>query len=74
MTEEWKELHVISPKLAKDVVPAQITFHIAFGKAEFWVDNVRLFEGDYVPRDGKPKAVDLTSKLALKWGRLKIAN
>ena len=74
MTEEWKEFHVTSPKLAKDVIPAQITFHIAFGKAEFWLDNVRFFEGDHVPPDGNPKVVNVNSKLALKWGDLKVSN
>jgi len=73
MTEEWKEFHVTSPKLDKDVVPAQITFHIAFGKADFWVDNVRFFEGDYVSPNGKPKSVSANSNLALKWVDLKLA-
>ena len=73
MTEEWTEFHVTSPKLNKDVVPASITFHIAFGKAEFWMDNVRFFEGDYVAPDGKPKSIQIKNKLSLKWGDIKSA-
>ena len=71
MTEEWTEFHVTSPKLNKDILPASITFHIAFGKAEFWIDNVRFFEGDYVAPDGKPKSVQIENKQPLKWGNIK---
>jgi len=49
MTEEWKEYSVTTPVFATDTTPGSITFHIAFAAAEFWMDGVRFYEGDYVP-------------------------
>ena len=31
-----------------DVDPAAITFHIGYAAAEFWMDCIRFYEGDYV--------------------------
>jgi hypothetical protein len=49
MTEGWTEYSVTTPVLSADVDPAAVTFHIAFGPGEFWIDGVRFYEGDYVP-------------------------
>ena len=48
MTEEWTEFSVTTPVFDTDVSPAAITFHIAFAAADFWIDNVRFYEGEYV--------------------------
>jgi hypothetical protein len=31
------------------VTPGSLTFHIAYAACDFWVDNVRWYEGEYVP-------------------------
>ena len=49
MTEEWAEYSITTPVFSEDVSPATITFHIGFAAAEFWIDGVRFYEGDYVP-------------------------
>jgi hypothetical protein len=49
ITNQWVEYSVTTPVLSADVDPASATFHIGFATGEFWVDNVRLYEGDYVP-------------------------
>ncbi len=49
MTEEWAEYSITTPVFSEDVNPASITFHIGFAAAEFWIDGVRFYEGDYVP-------------------------
>jgi hypothetical protein len=51
MTEEWQEFSVSTGVLAENVDPAAITFHIAFEAADFWIDGVRFYEGEYVPAD-----------------------
>lgn len=71
MTEKWQEFHTTTPPMPNDVVPATITFHIAFDKGEFWIDGVRWFEGDYVPADGEPKAVQPADKLATLWSKIR---
>jgi len=48
ITDTWTEYHVTTPVFAADVSPASLTFHIGFQGQEFWVDNVKFYEGDYV--------------------------
>lgn len=72
MTEEWQDFHTTTPVMAADVNPATITFHIGYEAAEFWVDGVRFYEGDYVPPDFiEPKAVQPQGKVAAIWGDIK---
>ncbi len=48
MTDTWAEYTLTTPIFDADVVPACLTFHIGFAAAEFWVDDARWYEGDYV--------------------------
>ena len=54
MTDEWAEYTVTTPVMTEDVSPAAITFHIGFAVAEFWIDDVKFYEGDYIPPGGSP--------------------
>jgi regulation of enolase protein 1 (concanavalin A-like superfamily) len=49
ITDTWAEYHVTTPVFAADVSPTSLTFHIGFQAQEFWVDNVKFYEGDYIP-------------------------
>ena len=49
ITDQWAEYSVTTPVMSANVDPASITFHTGFAAAEFWVDNVRFYEGDYSP-------------------------
>jgi len=49
MTEEWQEFHVTTPVFTETITPASPTFHYSFTAQDFWIDAVRLYEGDYVP-------------------------
>jgi len=57
-TEEWQEFSVTTPVFTEDVTPASPTFHLAFAAGDFWIDGIRLYEGDYVP----PAFKSFTSK------------
>jgi carbohydrate binding protein with CBM4/9 domain/F5/8 type C domain-containing protein len=48
MTDEWTEFSVTTPVFETDASPAAITFHIGFAAADFWIDGVRFYEGEYV--------------------------
>jgi len=48
MTDTWQEFSVTTSVFTADVTPASATFHFAFAAGDFWVDGVRLYEGDYV--------------------------
>ncbi len=49
ITDKWAEYYVTTPVFESDVKPTSLTFHIGFQAQEFWVDDVRWYEGDYVP-------------------------
>jgi hypothetical protein len=51
ITDEWAEYHVTTPVFTADVAPAGFTFHIGFAVGGFWVDDVKFYEGDYVPSE-----------------------
>ncbi len=51
MTDQWAEYSVTTPVFDADVSPGCITFHIAYAPGDFWIDDVRFYEGDYVPLD-----------------------
>ena len=48
MTDKWAEYRITTPVFVADVTPAVITFHIGFAGTEFWIDDVKWYEGDYV--------------------------
>jgi len=48
-TEKWAEYHTTTPVFTTDVTPAHVTFHVEFKAQEFWIDDVKWYEGDYVP-------------------------
>ena len=49
ITDKWVEYHVTTPVFAADVSPTSLTFHVGFQAQELWVDNVKFYEGDYIP-------------------------
>ncbi len=49
ITDKWTEYYVTTPVFPADVSPTSLTFHIGFQAQEFWVDNIKFYEGDYVP-------------------------
>jgi hypothetical protein len=49
INDQWVEYSITTPVLAANVDPATITFHVGFAASEIWVDNVRFYEGDYIP-------------------------
>ena len=48
VTDKWQEFYATTPVMAADVTPASPTFHFAFATGDFWMDGIRLYEGDYV--------------------------
>ncbi len=48
VTDKWQEFYVTTPVISATVTPASPTFHFAFAPGDFWMDGIRLYEGDYV--------------------------
>ena len=55
-TEKWAEYHTTTPVFTADVNPADVMFHVEFKAQEFWIDDVKWHEGDYVGRHLKAYA------------------
>jgi len=51
ISDEWAEYSVTTPVFGQDTSPGTITFHVGFAAAEFWVDDVKFYEGGYVPAE-----------------------
>jgi serine/threonine protein kinase/WD40 repeat protein len=49
ITDTWAEYHVTTPVFTENVIPASFTFHIGHAPGGFWIDDVKFYEGDYVP-------------------------
>lgn len=68
ITTEWEEYHTIA-ELPEKVDPASITFHIGYTEGNFWIDDVKWYEGEYVP--SVPTDVQPSDKLATSWAKIK---
>jgi hypothetical protein len=78
MTDKWAEYTTTTPVFTEDVTPPNIAFHAGFAAAEFWVDDVKWYEGDYVPtqvkisgsawdRNPKDGSTDVPRDTSLSW-------
>ncbi len=78
VTEEWTEFHTTTNVFSSNVSPASAAFHYTFGPGDFWIDDIKLYEGDYVPTvvEKRPSsshpnpddgAVDVRPDTALSW-------
>jgi hypothetical protein len=72
VTQDWQE-YWTEWQTAIDVVPASLTLHVQDSAINFWMDAVRWYEGKFEPykKDGAPKAVSPTAKVAVRWADLK---
>ncbi|MDT8301806.1 MAG: carbohydrate binding domain-containing protein [Sedimentisphaerales bacterium] len=48
MTEEWAEYTLTTGEISEDITPAEIVLHIGYAPGDFWIDNIRWYEGEYV--------------------------
>ncbi len=48
MTEEWAEYSLTTSAVTEDLNPAEIVLHIGYTPGDFWIDNIRWYEGEYV--------------------------
>jgi regulation of enolase protein 1 (concanavalin A-like superfamily) len=78
MTDKWAEYHTTTSMIASDVSPGQVTLHLGYALAEFWIDGAKLYEGEYVPTVVKNKfgaqnptpataASDIAREVVLSW-------
>lgn len=68
MTTEWVEYHTVA-EIPEVVDPGTITFHIAYADINFWIDNVKWYEGEYVP--SAVTAVQPSGKISTCWAKIK---
>jgi hypothetical protein len=49
ITDTWAEYHVTTPVFKEDVRPGNFVFYVGAAPGGFWIDDIRFYEGDYVP-------------------------
>jgi hypothetical protein len=47
-TEKWQEFHTTTNVFTEDTAPASPTFWFALQAGDFWLDDIKMYEGDYV--------------------------
>jgi hypothetical protein len=47
-TEEWQEFYTTTDVFTENTAPASPTFHLALQAGDFWLDDIKMYEGDYV--------------------------
>jgi hypothetical protein len=47
-TEKWQEFHTTTDVFTENIAPASPTFHLALQAGDFWLDDIKMYEGDYV--------------------------
>ncbi|MEK7398862.1 MAG: carbohydrate binding domain-containing protein [Candidatus Poribacteria bacterium] len=73
MTEKWEEYHLTTASMPLQPKATRAKFFVGYGPGAFWVDNIKIYIGDYEPTfPTKPKAVEMTvGKLATSWASIK---
>ncbi len=71
ITDTWAEYHVTTPVFESDVTPTSITLHIQYEPGEFWIDDAKFYEGQYVAPPGAETVVYDFETDAQGWGNLK---
>ena len=46
VTNEWQEYYITTPPMTETVTPAGLDFHFNYGVGEFWIDDVKFYEGE----------------------------
>jgi serine/threonine protein kinase len=49
ITDTWAEYYVTTPVFTEDIIPANFVFLVGNATGGFWIDDVKFYEGDYVP-------------------------
>ena len=47
-TEKWQEFYTTTDIVTENITPASPSFHLGFAPGDFWMDDIKLYEGDYV--------------------------
>jgi len=47
-TEKWQEFYTTTDVFTENITPASPSFHLAFAAGDFWMDDIKMYEGDYV--------------------------
>jgi len=70
MTEEWIEYYLTTSPFSKQPVSTRAKFFVGSNKGEFWIDDIKIYKGEYIPSVPK-QAIQPIGKLATTWARIK---
>ena len=75
-TDVWTEYYLTTPPFPSQPQATRAKFFVGFGPGAFWVDDIKIYIGEYVPSVPEEiRAVEMTAdKLATTWASIKSSN
>ena len=75
-TDRWEEYFLTTSIMPLQPKATRAKFFVGYGPGSFWVDDIKIYIGDYEPSTAsKPKAVAMSGdKLAVNWASIKSKN
>ena len=71
-TNKWEEYHLTTDPMPSQPVATRAKIFVGYGPGSFWIDDIKIYIGEYVPATEKPKAVAMISdKLVTNWASIK---
>ncbi|MCD6599563.1 MAG: carbohydrate binding domain-containing protein [Dehalococcoidia bacterium] len=71
-TDTWEEYHLTTDPMPIRPQATRAKFFVGYGSGEFWIDDIKVYQGEYVPTSPEAQAVAMTTdKLATTWASIK---
>jgi len=71
-TDVWKEYYLTTDPMPQQPQATRAKFFVGYGSGGFWIDDIKVYQGEYVPTLPGSQAVAMTAgKLAITWASIK---
>ena len=73
-TNTWQEYHLTTDPMAIRPQATRAKFFVGYGPGEFWIDDIKVYLGEYVPTLPDQAVFMTADKLAVTWASIKSKN
>ena len=71
-TDVWQEYYLTTAPMPQQPQATRAKLFVGYGPGEFWVDDIKIYTGEYVPTFPGDQAVAMTvDKLATTWASIR---
>jgi hypothetical protein len=70
-TDMWKEYHLTTAPMPERPQATRAKFFVGYAPGEFWIDDIKVYKGEYVPTFPQQAVAMTVDKLAATWGNIK---